>query len=69
MTTETEDPGPTWVVHVLGPDDVIPQASRADAVRAAHSINQAVVEWGDEKLNDPLYPTVWAVVTTLEARP
>ena len=52
----------TYVVHVLGPDDVLEQPDRATAYRVAHEINAATIAQGDEWNNHPLSPTVWAVV-------
>lgn len=54
----------TYYVHVLGPDDVIEQPDRATAVRTAHALNADIAALSDEVLNDELYPSVWAVVTT-----
>lgn len=66
---EQDHTGPTWCVHVIGPDDVIEQPDRATAVKVAHAINSDYAALGAEVHNDPMWPTVWAVVTTLEAQP
>lgn len=51
-----------WCVNVIGPDDVIPAASLADALRAAHAFN----EWSLEKQppeDEAKYVLLWANVT------
>jgi hypothetical protein len=54
-----------WVVHVLGPDDVLPAAGMLDAVRQAHAINAASIEpggyYGDATEDRPYMTYVWAV--------
>lgn len=69
LQTEKAHTEPTWCVHVLGPDDVLVQPDRAAAVREAHALNTWVASKTDAELNDPMNPTIWAVVTTLEANP
>ena len=58
-----------YVVHIYGPDDVIPQPDRATAVREAHAINADIVALGEKALNDPYSPTVWAVVEERHVEP
>ncbi len=50
-----------WVVHVTGPDDVLPQPDRATAYRVAQRINAETLTLSDDDLNHPYAPTCWAV--------
>lgn len=62
----TFDPEP-WVVHVKGPDDILPADGMLDAIRQAHAINEATVGpdgyYGRATEDRPLMTYVWAVPT------
>lgn len=51
----------TWCIHVQGPDDLLPAASRIDAARRAHEMNHATVSHPEVLDEQGIYPTVWAV--------
>lgn len=51
----------TWCVHLIGPDELIPAASRLDAVQAAQNINQFTTDRPEMLDEEGIYPTVWAV--------
>lgn len=53
--------GCDWVVHVLGPDDVIPCTSQFEALRKANVINREFAE-AVAKDPSPNWPHCWAVV-------
>lgn len=57
----TADDTSTWCVHLHGPDDILPAASRHDAVRQAHRINNTMVHRRELLDEEGIYPTVWAV--------
>ena len=51
--TPTSPEAAEWVVHVLGPDDVIPQPDELAALRCANATNKMI--WSQERhQNDPL---------------
>lgn len=58
---EPGDDNSTWCVHLQGPDDILPAASRHDAVRKAQRINTGTVHRLELLDEEGLYPTVWAV--------
>lgn len=52
----------TWCVHVHGPDDVLPAASRRDAILRANQMNTAMVtDHLDLFDEDGMAPAMWAV--------
>lgn len=58
-----------WCVHVQGMDDVLPAASRVDAMRRANAVNQftlAHLQGAIERDGEvsPFWPHTWAVPTT-----
>ncbi len=46
-----------WCVHIPGPDDLYPQASKEDAEKLAREHNEWAEEHLAEKWKDPLYPS------------
>jgi hypothetical protein len=56
-----------WVVHVKGPDDVLPADGMLDAIRQAHAINEEAVGpdgyYGLATVDRPFMTYVWAVPT------
>lgn len=56
---------PQWVVHILGPDDVIDCTSQFDALRQANEINKAFAKFCADDPS-PNNPHCWAVVKTKE---
>lgn len=56
-----------WVVHVLGPDDVLPATGMLDAFRQAHAINAEALApdgyYGGAVEDRPFMTYVWAVPT------
>ena len=56
-----------WVVHVQGPDDVLPATGMLDAIRQAHSINECAVSaggyYGKATEDRPFMTLVWAIPT------
>lgn len=49
-----------YVVHIVGPEDVIPMPDRATAYRVAHQINAYQLDLSDDDLNNS--PIFWALV-------
>ena len=56
-----------WIVHVSGPDDVLPADGMLDAIRQAHAINESAVGpggyYGEATEDRPFMTLVWAVPT------
>jgi hypothetical protein len=50
-----------WVVHVLGPDDVMPQPDELTALRVANDTNKMFAKMVAEDPS-PNWPHCWAVV-------
>lgn len=50
-----------WCVHIQGPDDVLPAASRLDAMKQAMELNAASLAEVTRVNDDEYYPTMWAV--------
>jgi hypothetical protein len=54
-----------WVVHVTGPDDILPADGMLDAIRQAHAINESAVGpggyYGEATGDRPFMTFVWAV--------
>jgi hypothetical protein len=51
-----------WIVHVLGPDDVIDQPDELTALREANTLNRAIAESNCEHPDNPF---CMAIVTNL----
>lgn len=51
-----------WVVHIVGPDDVIEKADELDALRSANAVNIAIERERRHHANDPNYPFSIALV-------
>lgn len=45
-----------WIVHIVGPDDVIPKADELDALRSANAVNIEIERERRRFANDPNYP-------------
>lgn len=60
-----------WVVHVLGPDDVLPAADVLDAVRRAHELNASAVDYVRRhgRTSAPLFWAVPKRASDVAARP
>lgn len=58
---EPGDDNSTWCVHLQGPDDILPAASRLDAVSKAHRFNTCTVHRRELLDEEGIYPTIWAV--------
>jgi len=51
---DNEDHSGTWVLHILGPDDVIQYPDELTALREANKLNKGLVAaMGEHNLNDP----------------
>lgn len=50
-----------WVVHIVGPDDVIEKASELDALRSANACNIQIERERRHYANDPNYPFMIAL--------
>jgi hypothetical protein len=50
-----------WVVHIVGPDDVIPKADELDALRSANAVNVEIERARRSHANDPNYPFAMAI--------
>lgn len=62
MTTENQ----RWVVHVVGPDDVIEQPDELTALRYANNTNVVAERDRRSNANDPNWPYIIAVVRNLD---
>lgn len=51
-----------WVVHVVGPDDVIEQPNELTALRYANNTNVVAERDRRSRANDPNWPYIIAVV-------
>lgn len=60
ITPLREDSG--WVVHVVGPDDVIKQDDELSALRYANAVNTHAEKERRKFANDPNYPYWIAIV-------
>lgn len=58
---------PTWCVHVVGADDVLPAEDRHDAIRKAHAMNAALMASIADFDEAGIFPGVWAVPSSYEA--
>lgn len=62
--TEEETTPPTeagWVVHVAGPDDVLPATGMLDAFRQAHEINShSMAGYYNTAVDRPFMTYCWA---------
>lgn len=45
-----------WIVHIVGPDDVIQKADELDALRSANAVNIEIERERRGHANDPNYP-------------
>lgn len=45
-----------WIIHIVGPDDIIPKANELDALRAANAVNVEIERERRRHPNDPNYP-------------
>jgi hypothetical protein len=45
-----------WIVHIVGPDDVIQKVDELDALRAANAVNIEIERERRRHTNDPNYP-------------
>jgi hypothetical protein len=53
--------GCQWVVHVIGPDDLIDQPDEVTALREANALNVAFAKDRESVGGDPNYPFMMAV--------
>jgi hypothetical protein len=53
--------GCQWVVHVIGPDDLIDQPDEMTALREANALNVAFAKDRESIDGDPNYPVMMAV--------
>lgn len=50
-----------WIVHIVGPDDVIAKTSEIDALRSANAVNIELERERRRFANDPNYPYAIAI--------
>lgn len=55
-----------WIVHIVGPDDVIPKTDELDALRSANAVNIAIERERRSHVNDPNYPFAIALAKKQE---
>lgn len=55
-----------WIVHIVGPDDVIQKADELDALRSANAVNIEIERERRRHANDPNYPFAIALAKERE---
>ena len=55
-----------WIVHIVGPDDVIPKAGELDALRSANAVNIEIEKARRPHADDPNYPFAIALAKRSE---
>lgn len=55
-----------WIVHIVGPDDVIDKDGELDALRSANAVNIEIERERRRYANDPNYPFSIAIAKRQE---
>lgn len=55
-----------WIVHIVGPDDVIPKSNELDALRSANAVNIELERDRRKFANDSNYPYAIALAKRQE---